>query len=148
MIEEPFTSISHNDERLKRVRIILCNVSCSKSGVVNPVDFVLQEGNVAAKLLSTKIDVGKQKAIISDEYMTLKHAVSFNQAQSILYFTLSDNSAENEDLVMKSLKEHREESTIKNPFQLAPFLPDLVSNLRTHVQSVEDGMETLFIGSG
>lgn len=146
MIEEPFTSISHHDDRLKRVHIILCNVSCSKSGVVNPVDFVLQEGNVAAKLLVGKIDIGKQKAIISDEQMTLKHAFTFNQAQSILYFTLSSNSAENEDLVMQALKEYREEPVVKNPFQMAPFLPDLVSDLRSHIRDAEDQMATIFSG--
>ena len=146
MIEEPFTSISQNDDRLKRVHIILCNVPCSKSGVVNPVDFVLQEGNVAAKLLIGKIDVGKQKAIISDEHMTLKHAFTFSQTQSILYFTLSSNSAENEDLVMQVLREYREQPLVKNPFQMAPFLPDLVSDLRSHVRDAEDQMETIFNG--
>ena len=126
----------------------MCNVPCSKSAVVNPVDFVLQEGNVAAKLLSGKVDTGKQKAIISEELMIIKHALKFSQAQSILYFTSSENSSENEDLIMKALKDHREDTSLKNPFQLSPFLPDLVSNLRVHVQHSEDGMQEIFIGSG
>ena len=104
---------------------------------------------MAAKLLVGKVDVGKRKAIISDEYATLKHAVSFNQVQSILYFTLADNSAENEDLVMRVLKEYREDQVlIKNPFQLAPFLPDLVSSLRSHTQDAKGVMENLAIGGG
>ena len=116
---------------------------------MNPVDFILQEGNVAAKLLSSTIDVGKQRAIVTDEYMTLKHSFTFSHVQSILYFTLSDKSTENEGLVMRALNEHRQdESAMKNPFQLTPFLPDLVSKLRAHLQNADGGEETLSMGSG
>lgn len=144
MIEEPFTNVVHSDERLRKVRIIVCNVPCSKSAVVNPVDFVLQEGNDAAKLLVGKIDVGRQKAIISDESMILKHAFTYTHVQQILYYTLSVNSAENEGLVMSVLKEHREQPTVKNPFQMETFLPDLVSNLRSHIKEAEGGTGSLF----
>eukprot|EP00794_Sanderia_malayensis_P007536 gene7536-8373_t len=136
LIEDNFINIAHNDERFKKVRIIMCNVPCSKSGVVNPVDFVLQEGNtVAAKLLSSKLDAAKHKTIISDECMILRHALKFTHVQSVLYFTSSDSAVENDELVMKILKEHREEATSKSPFQLAHFLPDLVASLRKQIQS-------------
>ena len=42
--EESFLDALPTDERLKKVRIIVVNVPCSKSGIVNPVDFILQEG--------------------------------------------------------------------------------------------------------
>ena len=44
LLGESFLDALPTDERLKNVRIIVVNVPCSKSGVVNPVDFVLQEG--------------------------------------------------------------------------------------------------------
>ncbi len=123
----------------------MCNVPCSKSGVVSPVDFVLQEGNVAAKLLTSKIDAGKQKAIISEESIILRQALKFTQVQSVLYFTSSDVAAENEDLVMRILKEHREETTSKSPFQLSHFLPDLVSSLRKQIEDNNDAMNTGYL---
>ena len=115
---------------------------------MNPVDFIFQEGITAAKVLSSKVDVGKLRVIVAEETMILKHAVTFTQAQSILYFTSSENPSENEDLVMRTLKEHREETTARSPFDLAPFLPDLVDNLRTHVQENSDGLSTIFSKSG
>ncbi len=142
LIEEDFLNIAHNDERFKKVRIIMCNVPCSKSAVVNPVDFVLQEGNMAAKLLTGKIDANKQKSIISYEHMILRQAMKFTQVQSVLYFTSSDKPAENEDLVMRSLKEYREEVSSKSPFQISPFLPDLVSSLKRQIESNDNGMQT------
>ena len=59
--EESFLDALPTDERLKKVRIIVVNVPCSKSGVVNPVDFVLQEGIAASikELARGNIDSSK-----------------------------------------------------------------------------------------
>ena len=59
--EESFLDALPTDERLKKVRIIVVNVPCSKSGVVNPVDFVLQEGvtNSIKELARGNVDSSK-----------------------------------------------------------------------------------------
>ena len=126
----------------------MCNVPCSKSGIVNPVDFVLQEGHTAAKLLSGKIDVGKQKAIINEEYMILKQAIKYSQVQSVVYFTSSDYPGENEDLVARVLNEYRAEANHKSPFLLTEFLPDLVASLKSHAHGTPEEIPTALIGSG
>ena len=59
--EESFLDALPTDECLKKVRIIVVNVPCSKSGVVNPVDFVLQEGvtNSIKELARGNVDSSK-----------------------------------------------------------------------------------------
>ena len=59
--EESFLDALPTDELLKKVRIIVVNVPCSKSGVVNPVDFVLQEGvtNSIKELARGNVDSSK-----------------------------------------------------------------------------------------
>lgn len=68
--EESFLDALPTDERLKKVRIIVVNVPCSKSGVVNPVDFVLQEGvtNSIKELARGSIDSSKVNFL----FVTLK----------------------------------------------------------------------------
>lgn len=69
--EESFLDALPTDERLKKVRIIVVNVPCSKSGIVNPVDFILQEGvtNSIKELARGNTDsskVGSLFVIVSD----------------------------------------------------------------------------------
>jgi hypothetical protein len=37
LLEENFIDILPNDERFRKVRVVLCNASCSKSGVTSAI---------------------------------------------------------------------------------------------------------------
>ena len=115
---------------------------------MNAVDHILQEGHTSAKLLSGKVDAGKLKAIVSEEAMVLKQAMKFSHVQSIVYYTSSCNSTENEILVMKVLKEHREDHSIRSPFEMASFLPDLVLKLKNEIEDSKGGSETGYNSTG
>jgi hypothetical protein len=41
---ESFETIDPGDSKYKNVRVILVTANCSRSGVTNPVDFIVNEG--------------------------------------------------------------------------------------------------------
>jgi len=48
LVSEDFKNVLPIDDRYSTVKLIVANPPCSKSGVVNLVDFILQEGADAA----------------------------------------------------------------------------------------------------
>jgi hypothetical protein len=44
LIPGEFLNTEFNDEKLRNIKIVLINALCSKSGVANPVSFVVTEG--------------------------------------------------------------------------------------------------------
>lgn len=131
--EESFLDALPTDERLKKVRIIVVNVPCSKSGVVNPVDFVLQEGIAASikELARGNIDSSKVKGLAFQHLSFLRHAMKFPQAQAIVYVTRSIHSTENMEVVKKAMDMSQEErSKLSSVFELTPALPKLAESLR------------------
>ena len=44
MVNDNFLDVETDDHRFKNVRVILITADCSKSGVTNPIDFIVNEG--------------------------------------------------------------------------------------------------------
>ena len=44
VIEEEFLNVQHTDERLKHIKVVLLTTECSRSGIANPVNFIVNEG--------------------------------------------------------------------------------------------------------
>ena len=137
-MEEDFLDTIPNDERFKHVRVIVVNVPCSKSGIVNPVDFVLQEGvsGSVKDLAKGNLDSSKVKGMAFQHLSILKHAMKFPLIQGIIYTTRSCHEAENIQVVKKALEESREEQTReKSFFDLTHVLPDFAKALLSRSQS-------------
>ncbi|XP_067041806.1 putative methyltransferase NSUN7 [Acropora muricata] len=129
LLGESFLDALPTDERLKNVRLIVVNVPCSKSGVVNPVDFVLQEGIATSikELARGKTDSSKLKGLAFQHLSFLRHAMKFPQAQAIVYVTRSTHSSENMEVVKKAMEMNQDERSV---FELSPALPQLAESLR------------------
>lgn len=131
--EESFLDALPTDERLKKVRIIIVNVPCSKSGIVNPVDFVLQEGVTSSlkELARGNADSSKVKGLAFQHLSFLRHAMKFPQVQAIIYITRSTHNSENMDVVKKAMEMNQEERSKQTSFyELTPALPRLAQSLR------------------
>lgn len=133
LLEESFLDALPTDERFKKVRIIVVNVPCSKSGIVNPVDFVLQEGVTSSikELARGNVDTSKVKGLAFQHLSFLRHAMKFPQVQAIIYITRSTQNVENMDVVKKAMEMNQEErSKSTSYFELTPVLPKVSQNLK------------------
>ena len=44
VLQESLQDLDHHDERLKHIKVVLLSAECSRSGVANPVNFIVSEG--------------------------------------------------------------------------------------------------------
>lgn len=44
LMSENFLDVEPDDNRFKNAKVILITADCSKSGVANPIDFIVNEG--------------------------------------------------------------------------------------------------------
>ena len=44
LVREDFTNVRHDDPKTDSVKVILINTPCSKSALMNPMEFLYQEG--------------------------------------------------------------------------------------------------------
>jgi len=43
-VTDKFVEIDRNDDRVKNIKLALITAECSRSGVTNPVNFIVSEG--------------------------------------------------------------------------------------------------------
>ena len=43
-LQESFVNVEPDDVRFKNVKVVLVTADCSKSGIANPIDFIVNEG--------------------------------------------------------------------------------------------------------
>ena len=43
-LQESFLNVEADDPRFKNVKVVLVTADCSKSGIANPIDFIVNEG--------------------------------------------------------------------------------------------------------
>ncbi|XP_060075252.1 putative methyltransferase NSUN7 [Ylistrum balloti] len=105
MLTEPFLSVEPDDTRFKNVKVILITADCSKSGITNPIDFIVNEGEdmkILKDLSVGETDESKLGELAGQHNELLKHAMKFNKAQAVVYMTRSIHELENENVVSKS----------------------------------------------
>ena len=44
LVTEKFEEMDPNDERVRNIKLVLLTAQCSRSGVTNPVNFIVSEG--------------------------------------------------------------------------------------------------------
>lgn len=133
LFEENFIDILPNDDRFRKVRVVLYNASCSKSGVTSPIDYVLQEGTACVHDLVNIVGSNKLRGLVLKHQEIIKHAMKFVFVHYIVYVTSSVHKSENEDVIKKVIEDNHSESVSKshsNPFLVTSFLPDLTEKLR------------------
>ncbi|PIL35750.1 hypothetical protein GSI_02480 [Ganoderma sinense ZZ0214-1] len=110
-VNSDFLTISPDDPKYGRATHILLDPSCSGSGIVNRMDYLLddEEGNDGESERLNKLAAFQLKMI--------RHAMTFVSVQRIVYSTCSVHATENEHVVRQALKT---EEAINGKFKLAP----------------------------
>ncbi|KAF9484339.1 S-adenosyl-L-methionine-dependent methyltransferase [Pholiota conissans] len=112
-INADFLTIDPFDPQYSPVTHILLDPSCSGSGIVNRLDYLLEAD---AEDDSSKDD-GRLDKLAAFQLMMIKHAMRFPNVKKIVYSTCSIHATENERVVGNALKS--EEATAGS-FRLAP----------------------------
>jgi len=110
------------------------NAQCSKSGIVNPVDFILQEGVSSSikELAQGGLETSKIRGLAFQHISLLRHAMKFPQIQAIVYMTRSASEIENLDVVKKAMQEINEDLNANKAgsFEIVQALPALAHILK------------------
>lgn len=102
------------DERFSSVKLIVCNPPCSRSGVVNLVDFIIQEGVDAGANLSKEATTARIRGYAEEQATTVRVAFGYPSVQSVVYSTFSTRVEENENLVNRVVQSQQ---NAKNRFE-------------------------------
>ncbi|XP_022091611.1 putative methyltransferase NSUN7 [Acanthaster planci] len=124
-IQDNFFEVQHIDNRFKNVKVVLVTPHDSRSGVTNPVEYIIHEGadaSILGELSQEQIDSDKLDVLVSKHMELLKHAMKFPHVQAVVYATNSIFREENENVVTKVTEyiNARTSTSIRNPFRLIP----------------------------
>ncbi|TEB34694.1 S-adenosyl-L-methionine-dependent methyltransferase [Coprinellus micaceus] len=95
-----FLTVDPNDDEFKDVTHILLDPSCSGSGIVNRLDFLLESGTNEEDSNVTSDRLAKLAAF---QLKMIKHAMGFPKVRRIVYSTCSIHATENEHVVREAL---------------------------------------------
>ncbi|KAL4066705.1 S-adenosyl-L-methionine-dependent methyltransferase [Scleroderma citrinum] len=107
-----FLTVDPINSKYAKATHILLDPSCSGSGIVNRLDYLLESENEEAEELQSRLN-----KLASFQLMMIRHAMKFPTVQKIVYSTCSVHAIENERVVSQALKT---EEAIKGCFKLAP----------------------------
>jgi len=111
IMREEFQTVKYDDPKLENAKVILVNAPCSKSALMNPMEFLFEEGEDVKHLRDYTLDVNKPSKIrkcMQEEFSLMKHALRFPRVRAIIYQTYSKNSSENEQIVHRTIDEFNE----------------------------------------
>ncbi|XP_033125980.1 putative methyltransferase NSUN7 isoform X2 [Anneissia japonica] len=124
LIKEDFFELQHTDPRFKNVKLALVTPQDSRSGITNPVEYIIHEGEDASilrELSQENTDEDKLDGLVSRHMDTLKHAMKFPRVQAVVYTTCSIHEAENENVVTKVTEYlNARNAGSRNNFRLIP----------------------------
>lgn len=110
---QDFLTADPHDEKFSEVTHILLDPSCSGSGIVNRLDYLLSSDSQES---DKEQDIRLEK-LAAFQLLMIKHAMTFPNVQKIVYSTCSVHAMENEQVVTKALNS---EEAKKSRFCLAP----------------------------
>eukprot|EP01147_Barroeca_monosierra_P001413 gene1413-4579_t len=109
-MQNSFLDADPTDVKYSAVRYILCDPSCSGSGIVSRMSHLVDDTSPGAK------EQGRLESLSQFQVQIVLHALSFPNVQKVAYSTCSIHKEENEDVVATILEQ--------NPlFELADALP-------------------------
>ncbi|XP_072040844.1 putative methyltransferase NSUN7 isoform X2 [Amphiura filiformis] len=126
LIQDSIFDVQHTDPRFKNVKVVLVTPQDSRSGITNPVEYMLQEGDDASllkELSRDNVDAEKLDELVSKHMDLLKHVMKFPKVQAVVYTTCSVFSEENENVVTKVMDySNNARLPSKMPFRMIPPL--------------------------
>ncbi|KAJ8028668.1 putative 28S rRNA (cytosine-C(5))-methyltransferase [Holothuria leucospilota] len=137
---EDFAEIQQTDSRFKNVKVVLVTPPDSRSGLLNPVEFIIQEGedlSILTQMSQESINEEKVNSLVVNQMDMMKNAMKLPKVQAVVYSTLSVLEEENEGVVTKAVEytNIRTPGT-KNPYKIIPpTIPLTPKDLECHQQS-------------
>ncbi|XP_045204009.2 putative methyltransferase NSUN7 isoform X2 [Mercenaria mercenaria] len=120
---ESFLDIDTEDNKYKNVKVVLVTADCSKSGIANPIDFVVNEGEdmkILKYLSLGETDDTKLGEMIANHGKLLRQAMKLSKVQAVVYMTRSVNESENENVVSKAVEQTNMIQQRKFPYRVVP----------------------------
>ncbi|XP_041453647.1 putative methyltransferase NSUN7 [Lytechinus variegatus] len=127
-IRDDFLTVQPNDTKYKGVKVVMVTPKDSRSGIINPVEYILQEGedpSILRELSQEGQDTDRIDELAQEHMDLMKHALKFYRVQAVVYATTSIMKEENENVVAKSAEfTNSKMSTKNNPYRpVPPVLP-------------------------
>ncbi|XP_067949694.1 putative methyltransferase NSUN7 [Watersipora subatra] len=123
VIEEPLDRIDYDDVRLKHVKIALIHGQCSKTAVLDPVSFVITEGEDVSALQDLSLgkpSPDKINAMTRANLTSFRHIIKFPKMQAVIFITRSLVDAENEKVVQRAIEAYNSEENRKHLYRVTP----------------------------
>ncbi|OAX37772.1 S-adenosyl-L-methionine-dependent methyltransferase [Rhizopogon vinicolor AM-OR11-026] len=131
-VNADFLTIDPSHPKYSLATHILLDPSCSGSGIVNRLDYLLEDGESLVLVEEDRLN-----KLAAFQLMMIKHAMKFPSVQRIVYSTCSVHATENEHVVRSALQSDEAKSRC---FKLAPR-SDVLPTWSRRGQ-VEEMMET------
>ncbi|CAF2132402.1 unnamed protein product [Rotaria magnacalcarata] len=112
IFKERFTDINFDEFNMEQCKVILCNPPDSRSALIQPLDFLYNEGedvSLLKQFSQPTENKGYIKECIQRETAYMKQAVRYPLAKAIVYVTFSKNKSENEEIVHATVNEQTEQ---------------------------------------
>ena len=116
------------DDRFSSVKLVVCNPPCSQSGVVNLVDFIIQEGVDTGANLSKETTTARIRGFAEEQATTVRTAFGYASVQSVVYSTFSTRVEENENLVNRVVQSQHNAKNHFEPVSVEEDLRNIVSD--------------------
>ncbi|CAF1084711.1 unnamed protein product [Didymodactylos carnosus] len=110
IFKERFIDANLDEMNMENIKVILCNPPCSRSALIQPLEFLYNEGEDVS-LLKNFSQPSENKAYIKEcvqrEMAYMRQAVKckYSSAKAIAYVTYSKSSKENDDVVNVTINE-------------------------------------------
>lgn len=96
-----FLQVDYNEEKYRNVKVILCDPSCSGSGIVSTGNCRSSKGR--------DVDPQRLQSLHAFQVKILEHAFKFPSCEYVVYSTCSVYEEENESVVGEILEQHQKE---------------------------------------
>ncbi|CAF1048343.1 unnamed protein product [Rotaria sp. Silwood1] len=118
IFKENFTDINFDELNMENCKVILCNPPDSRSALIQPLDFLYNEGEDVS-LLKQFSQPTENKAYLKEcvqrETAYMRQAIRYPLAKAIVYVTFSKNKSENEEIVQATINEQTEQRSQQTP---------------------------------
>ncbi|XP_061772327.1 putative methyltransferase NSUN7 [Nerophis ophidion] len=124
VLSETFFHLAERDAAIERLKVVMVLPRCSSSALSDPVDIIHCEHgdwDLLQDLSRGSVTQSNLHKLMTQQARLLAHALSFPQAETVLYCTRSVHGEENEQLVNEVLERTLTPSK-RRPFRLNPHI--------------------------
>ncbi|CAF0914061.1 unnamed protein product [Adineta steineri] len=155
IFKDRFIDINFDEVNMENCKVILCNPPDSRSALIQPLDFLYNEGEdvtLLKQFSQPTENKGYVRECIQRESAYMRQAVRYNLAKAIVYVTFSKNRSENDDIVHATINEQSENRTQQRKdigsYKISPpVLPIQFGGRNEHMSVLRQGIFIQFESS-